>query len=467
MRYIDSASRNTSDVLGDWLSSFNPQAVDALRWQTGYFSADGLAPLVPVLNELKAQDRLTNCVIGSNGGETGEPDLEALVNLVGNPRTNAKIGVVSFSAGLFHPKVYHFTRQDGSQAAYVGSANLTTPGISGMNIEAGLLLDSSAGDPANVLTDVAAAIDAWFNGTRSGLSTVSSLADLAPLVAAGVLGVAPTPRTTQSSSTSSGAATSKVGLKPLIKFPPVSVKSSTAPAAAPPAVTPPAAAPSAPTGAATATVGPLASSPRPPFPPYVLFAPGIATPTQGAAALTGSTLAGGAAGLVIRLNRDSARHFSGGSGTANVSVPVATIGTMRFGVFQGKYQRPRAEFDLRMRYVSTLGAYEVPASSTNIMVYGYAPGESGHGDVRMVVPAAPARAIRDHAATQGFHLPAANDPMILEWPTPSDPTFKATFIDPADPLFATVDGMLTAASTSGALVGQGACWLPAGISPQW
>ena len=140
---------------------------------------------------------------------------------------------------------------------------------------------------------------------------------------------------------------------------------------------------------------------------------------------------------------------------------------MRFGVFQGKYQRPRAEFDLRMRYVSNLGAYEVASSSTNVMVYGYAPGESGHGDVRMVVPAAPARAIRDHAATHGFHVPTANDPMILEWPTPADPTFKATFIDPADPLFATVDGMLATASAGGALVGQGACWLPAGISPNW
>ena len=207
-----------------------------------------------------------------------------------------------------------------------------------MNIEAGLLLDSSAGDPDHVLTDVAAAIDAWFNGTRPGLSTVTSLADLAPLVAAGVLGVAPTPRTSQSSSTSSGAPTGNVGLKSLIKFPPVSVKGSTVPSVASPA-----AAPSAPPSTATvaASVGPLASSPRPPFPPYVLFAPGITTPTQGAAALTGSALAGSAAGLVIRLNRDSARHFSGGSGTVNVSVPVATIGTMRFGVFQGKYQRPR------------------------------------------------------------------------------------------------------------------------------
>ncbi|AXC50828.1 NgoFVII family restriction endonuclease [Paracoccus suum] len=464
MRYIDSASRNTSDVLGEWLASFSPLAVDALRWQTGYFSADGLAPLAPVINELKSQDRLTNCVIGSNGGETGEPDIETLVNLVGTPRANARIGVVSFSAGLFHPKVYHFTRQDGTQAAYVGSANLTTPGISGMNIEAGLLLDSSTGDPDHVLSDVAAAIDAWFNGPRPGLSTVTALADLAPLVAAGVLGVAPTPRTTQSISGSSGAASSKIGLKPLIKFPPVSVKSGTVAALGSAA-----AAPSAPPSTATVapSAGPLTSSPRPPFPPYVLFAPGIATPTLGAAALTGSTLAGGAAGLVIRLNRDSARHFSGGSGTANVSVPVATIGTMRFGVFQGKYQRPRAEFDLRMRYVSNLGAYEVASSSTNVMVYGYAPGESGHGDVRMVVPAAPARAIRDHAAAHGFHVPTANDPMILEWPTPADPTFKATFIDPADPLFATVDGMLATASAGGALVGQGACWLPAGISPNW
>lgn len=100
MRYIDSASRNTSDVLGEWLASFHPLAVGALRWQTGYFSADGLAPLVPVINELKSQDRLTNCVIGSNGGETGEPDIETLVHLVGTPRVNARIGVVNFSAGL-------------------------------------------------------------------------------------------------------------------------------------------------------------------------------------------------------------------------------------------------------------------------------------------------------------------------------------------------------------------------------
>jgi len=468
VRYIDSASRNPADVLGEWLASFAPQSVEALRWQTGYFSADGLAPLGPVLDALKIQDLLTRCVIGSNGGETGEPDIETLLQLVGSPRSNARIGVVSYSAGLFHPKVYHFTRQDGTQAAYVGSANLTSPGISGMNIEAGMLLDSSTGDPDDVLSDVASAIDAWFTGTRPGVSSIASLSDIAPLVAAGILGVAPTPRTTQNTSTSSGGSSNKVGLKPLVKFPSVSTKSSTASVAASSAAAQPTSPNTAPTSAPPGTpAAALTSSPRPPFPAYVLFAPGIMTPTQGAAALTGSSLAGGAAGLVIRLNKDSARHFSGGSGTANVSVPVATIGTVRFGVFQGKYQRPRAEFELRMRFVSNLGAHEAPASSTNVMVYGYAPGESGHGDVRMVVPAAPAREIRDHATANGFRVPAANDPMILEWPTAADPCFKATFIDQGHSLFGAVDALLNAASTTGALVGQGACWLPSGTSPQW
>lgn len=263
MRYIDSATRNTTDVLGQWLSSFAPKSVEALRWQTGYFSADGLAPLVPVMDALKTQDFLMSCVIGSNGGETGEPDIEALLQLVGSPRANARIGIVSYSAGLFHPKVYHFTRKDGTQAAYVGSANLTAPGISGMNIEAGMLLDTSTGDPDDVLLDVASAIDAWFTGTRPGFSSIASPSDIAPLVAAGILGVAPTPRTTQSTSTSSVGSSTKVGLKPLVKFPTVLTKSSNASVAAPSAAAQLISPSAAPTGISAAA---LTSIPRPPFP---------------------------------------------------------------------------------------------------------------------------------------------------------------------------------------------------------
>ena len=54
---------------------------------------------------------------------------------------------------------------DGSEAAYVGSANLTPPGLS-LHVEAGILLDSNDGDPASILREIATAIDAWFTGSR-------------------------------------------------------------------------------------------------------------------------------------------------------------------------------------------------------------------------------------------------------------------------------------------------------------
>ena len=68
----------------------------------------------------------------------------------------------------------------------------------------------------------------------------------------------------------------------------------------------------------------LPAVPREGFPPYLLFAPGQGSPTQGAVALSGSSLPTGATGLIIRLNRDSARHFEGRPGTSNFSVPVPT-----------------------------------------------------------------------------------------------------------------------------------------------
>ena len=66
---------------------------------------------------------------------------------------------------------------------------------------------------------------------------------------------------------------------------------------------------------------------------------------------------GGNVGLVIRLNKDSARHWLGRDGTANVSIPVPTVSTLRFGMFQGKYSRPRVEFNIEMRYIGATGQF--------------------------------------------------------------------------------------------------------------
>jgi hypothetical protein len=89
----------------------------------------------------------------------------------------------------------------------------------------------------------------------------------------------------------------------------------------------------------------------PPYPPYVFFAPGAVAPTTDVEALSGSPLPSGYAGLIIQLNQDSARHWSGGVGTANISIPVPTVSTLRFGIFQGRRPRPRAEYGLDMRYL--------------------------------------------------------------------------------------------------------------------
>ena len=156
-------------------------------------------------------------LIGSNDGTTSRADIEALLAAAGPPRKNQHIGIVKFANAYFHPKTVHIVRSDGSAAAYVGSANLTGSGVSGLNVEAGILLDARDGDDAAILVQIAAAIDRWFTGTHQGLSLVARSLDLNKLVKAGILPlhpVAPPPRP-KAKPGSAGAA----HLKPLLQLP--------------------------------------------------------------------------------------------------------------------------------------------------------------------------------------------------------------------------------------------------------
>ena len=60
-----------------------------------------------------------------------------------------------------------FRRNDGSQAAYVGSANLTPAGIGGQNVEAGLIIDTRQGNFPAVLDAVAGSVNSWFTPIRA------------------------------------------------------------------------------------------------------------------------------------------------------------------------------------------------------------------------------------------------------------------------------------------------------------
>ena len=130
---------------------------------------------------------MTRCLVGSNDSGTGAKDVCALAEALGLPRPGAKLAVAAFANGFFHPKVVHIRRIDGSQAAYVGSANLTASGVLGRHIEAGVLLDSAYGDAAIELEKIAAAIDAWFVGVREGCFHIEHAGAVEDLVARGVL----------------------------------------------------------------------------------------------------------------------------------------------------------------------------------------------------------------------------------------------------------------------------------------
>jgi hypothetical protein len=224
VRYLDSGGREPNHAVGSWLQDavLNDSTIIALRWQSGFFSAEVLGYFAPLLARLQDDSSLVNLLVGSNDGTTQRADIEALLRAAGPPRDNLQIGVVSYSSGYFHPKTIHLTRRDGSAAAYIGSANLTGSGTSALHVEAGLVIDSRHGDDIGVLAQVARAIDRWFEESRDGLHLVRSSADVEVLVQAGILNVprpvvrrVPAPHRT-------GPANRSPQLQQLIALPPLS-----------------------------------------------------------------------------------------------------------------------------------------------------------------------------------------------------------------------------------------------------
>lgn len=454
MKYLDSGSRDPAHALASWLVDTLNGDVAELRLQTGFFSLDGIGLLIPTFEQCKQNDHLTKVLIGSNDASTLKDDVIGLIDAIGIPRDGAQLGIVSFSGAFFHPKTYHVKRPDGSQAAFVGSANLTASGLA-LHVEAGIALDTRDGDAPHHLSQIAAAIDNWFAEQRPGMTLVAGLHSVDELVDSGVLSLARPPRTI---SPDRDAAAAHPRLHRLYALPPVR------PQAAQPAPQVVAAVAALP-AVHTPIVASLPSVPRHSFPPYLLFQPNAINETVGASALTGSLLSGGSAGLIIQLNKDSARHFMGRPGTANISIPVATISTLRFGI-SGKHDRPTGKFDLYLRFLGDSLEIEGGTSKTNVMGYGYTAAETGHGDIRMLVPAN-ARALAKSIEAAGKNTPTIDDLAFLEWPTIQDPAFRLTFLDTQSAIYQQALNAFNSAAATGQLVGNAACWLAAGMSPSW
>jgi hypothetical protein len=471
VRYLDSGTRRQADVLASWLLDVLDDEASEIRWQTGFFSIDAVGILIPTLTRLESTAGVVRCVLGSNLAVTLHSDVVRLLELIGLPRTNAGLGVVKYGKGLYHPKTFHIRRADGSQCAYVGSANYTYPGVSGINIEAGVVLDTRENDPEHVMDAVANAVDSWFVEDRPGFHFVDDTSKADELLAAGILSALLPSRANRPVEADDGDGEplstndrQSPSLQPLVVLPRVerrmagvrgetrsrrtdgSDRQTLAPAVQAQAATQP-------------------SAVREDFPREFLFDPSAISPTQSAAALTGVLLPGDAAGLVIRLNQDSARRFLGKDGTANLSIPISTLNTLRFGLFYGQYTRPRAEFDLHVRYLSDVAPIWGDSDKTNVMAYGYAEGESGHRDVRMLLPAGSIRTLAARIEAAGQTLPSVGDLAFLEWPLLDAPRFRITYLKPDSVLAHTAEQLMDDAEARGQLVGGDATWLPPGISP--
>lgn len=475
MRYLDTGSRDSKQSLAGWIVETFAEEIAELRVQSGFFSYDAVGLFLPVLKFNAEQDRLARILVGSNDGKTTVEDIALLSELMGIPRKNAHLGIVNFAGAYFHPKTYHVRRVDGTEAAYVGSANLTPSGLA-LHIEAGITLDTRDGDSPEQVVQVANAIDWWFTKKPKGLILVDGDQSLEQLAADGVLSLNPPPKPSQSGKTSSSTKMTRPRLKLLVSLPGAKTK---APLTQAEQILNETSEPNLVSEMADTSNGqdavpalpqkpkapaPNPSAPKPGFPPYLLFDPAANAPTKGAAAISGIGLPNGASGLIFRLSKDSARQFAGKGGTANISIPVSAASTLRFGIYKGKHTRPRAEFDLRMRYLGNAGVI-TGNSTTNVMAYGMS-GDTGHSDLRMLAPSE-VRGLGAKISEMKMTLPKAGNLALLEWPTPSAPEFRLTFLFAGSKLAKSAAQLFSAAEKSKQTASRAACWLPSGFSPAW
>ena len=195
MRYIDNGTGDgREEALFPWLRSILTEDAVGIRWQSGYFEASVLGLFMPTLRRIAEQELDTLALIGSNDGETQSTAVHQLVDALGLPRPNAQLGVVRYSDGFFHPKTIHVRYGCGREVAYIGSSNMTARGINGLNVEAGIVLDTDEGDPVDLLTRIRAAVGEWFVGGPDGLFVVSSHDDVNQLEQQGILTTVRTPR---------------------------------------------------------------------------------------------------------------------------------------------------------------------------------------------------------------------------------------------------------------------------------
>jgi len=231
-RYLDTGTSDSSQSLGHWLDLNLVPGVREFHAQFAYFTFSALKPYAEALRTAALAGLPVHFVLGSNEKSLVAGDLRQALNIV-EDAPNASVTVVAYSNAKFHPKTVQIVRSDSSSVAIVGSGNFTHRGL-GWNVEAAIALDTIEGDNADVIRDVAAAIDRWRSLTESGVFPVHTEADVTALLSAGIIGLAPLPQKPSATpTTGTNTQTGKVlGSRQRLWTPPAQIASGVAPAVA-------------------------------------------------------------------------------------------------------------------------------------------------------------------------------------------------------------------------------------------
>jgi len=174
-KYIASGSGEADQDLGHWLDANVVAGIREFRCQFGYFRYSAIQPFAREIRDLAAAGGQVHFVLGSNFGSLIAADAPRLLRVATG--VHASVTIVSFADAEFHPNTVHIVRADGSITAVVGSSNLTDRGL-GQNVEAGVIFDSRASDPADQLERIRTAIDYW----REVASNAAAHPHVAPAV---------------------------------------------------------------------------------------------------------------------------------------------------------------------------------------------------------------------------------------------------------------------------------------------
>lgn len=208
MRYLDTGLGHPDHTLGIWLKQGLAGTPTGLWIQSGYFGYESLAVHDAVIGAIAAQGDPVHVVLGANQGSLSADDLRRLFAAVG-AGPHRSITVIAYANALFHPKAYVVRRGTDEYFAYVGSANMTGPGV-GLNVEAGIALSTVEGDDPQQIGAIVQSIESWPSREQDGVFRIEKPDDIDELAAAGFVSLV-SERTTRRTTSRTGSGSTNPG----------------------------------------------------------------------------------------------------------------------------------------------------------------------------------------------------------------------------------------------------------------